>query len=114
METIQQSEQNIKLMNWQCHISAWENSDISQKEYCRCHSLALSTFSYWKRKIRQSNDEQPRFYPLSIPTEPVVEVEQSGSKLHLLVSGDRFHIQIENDFSSSLLKQVVLTLEELQ
>ena len=114
METIQQSKQSTKRVNWQCHISAWENSGSSQREYCRRHSLALSTFGYWKRKLRKSNCRQPRFYPLAIPTESIVKVERSGPRLHLLVNGDRFRIQIENDFSSTLLKKVVLTLEELQ
>ena len=107
MEATNQSKQSTRHKNWQCHISAWESSGISQREYCRQHSLALSTFGYWKRKLRLSNDGQPRFYPLAIPIEPIVEVEQSDPGLHLFVNGDRFRIKLNNHLlNNHLLKEV--------
>ena len=29
---------------WQCHITSWQQSGLSQKAYCQRHQLGLSTF----------------------------------------------------------------------
>jgi len=114
MEIIRQSSQAARFDYWLHHTTAWESSGVSQREYCRRHSLALSTFGYWKRKLRQSNEGPPRFYPLTIPAVVAVEDNPGDRGLHLLVNKDRFRIQIEEDFSSALLKKLVLALEEMR
>ncbi|MEZ9936257.1 IS66 family insertion sequence element accessory protein TnpA [Vibrio breoganii] len=43
MSTLQQ--------HWQHHIDAWQQTQLSQAQYCRSHQLDQSQFSYWKRKI---------------------------------------------------------------
>jgi hypothetical protein len=37
---------------WQHLITQQQSSQFSQKAYCREHGLGLSTFQYWKRKLR--------------------------------------------------------------
>ncbi|MEZ9468040.1 hypothetical protein BCT04_16185 [Vibrio breoganii] len=43
MSTLQQ--------HWQHHIDAWQQTQLSQTQYCRSHQLDQSQFSYWKRKV---------------------------------------------------------------
>jgi len=43
MSTLQQ--------HWQHHIDAWQQTQLSQAQYCRSHQLDQSQFSYWKRKV---------------------------------------------------------------
>jgi hypothetical protein len=43
MSTLQQ--------HWQHHIDAWQQTQLSQAQYCRYHQLDQSQFSYWKRKV---------------------------------------------------------------
>lgn len=38
---------------WHAHFESWENSGLSQAEYCRRHDLKYSLFHYWKRKLRK-------------------------------------------------------------
>ncbi|WP_291325463.1 hypothetical protein [Desulfovibrio sp. UCD-KL4C] len=38
-------------MSLKKHIAAWENSALSQAEYCRTHGLSYKGFGYNKRKI---------------------------------------------------------------
>jgi hypothetical protein len=40
---------------WQRHIDAWQSNDISQAQYCRTHDLEQAQFSYWKRKLNNTN-----------------------------------------------------------
>ena len=37
---------------WQRLITQQQSSHLSQKAYCQEHGLGLSTFQYWKRKLR--------------------------------------------------------------
>lgn len=33
------------------HLSDWQTSRLSQKEFCEKNGLRINTFHYWKRKI---------------------------------------------------------------
>jgi len=112
MEVIQDSRIQNKQEFWQKHIRACENSCLSQREYCRRQSLALSTFGYWKRKIKRNSPEIPRFFPLTIPT---VVSSESGTDICIAfyLNEDRFRIEVGEDFSPRLLRKLVTTLEQL-
>lgn len=104
----QQNKQKIL----QKHIWACEDSGLSQREYCRQHSLALSTFGYWRRKIKRSTTDKPRFYPLTIPTVTSSPAE-SNSSIAFYLNEKRFRIEVDENFSPALLKKLVVTLEQL-
>ena len=110
MELRTKSRYEAKRKYWQQQINNWKTSELSQKHYCRSHSLALSTFCYWKSKINKSEPTTPRFYPLTIPTSPT---NSSDADLLLLVGSKRFQIQIKENFSPSALKRLIATLEQL-
>ena len=42
---------------WRAILSAFAGSGLSQKAFCEREGLALSTFSYWKRRL--ANDDEP-------------------------------------------------------
>ncbi|WP_240205470.1 IS66 family insertion sequence element accessory protein TnpB [Vibrio sp. CyArs1] len=42
---------HVYKQHWQHHIDAWQQTQISQAQYCRSHQLDQSQFSYWKRKV---------------------------------------------------------------
>ena len=37
---------------WQQLISSYQTSGLSRKDFCQREGIALSTFDYWKRKLR--------------------------------------------------------------
>ena len=41
---------------WQGHMERWQQSGQSQKAYCREHNLSYFRFQYWRRNLRE--DEQ--------------------------------------------------------
>ena len=114
------------------HLLAWEQSGLSQAEYCRLHNLNCSTFSNWKRRYNKSL--------FSVPASPgvkLVELKDSVSsdfsssfcndspdnvrshpRSHFNPSGLRiwcgeFCIEVDAYFSSKHLSQVAQTLKSL-
>ena len=59
-----------KQADWKKRISRWERSGQSQRAFCTNRSLALSTFQWWRRKLRGSEDRQsaPAFLSLDLNT----------------------------------------------
>ncbi len=51
MESRITSRSNVKKAYWQQQIRNWKTSGLSQKQFCRRQSLALSTFSYWPNDL---------------------------------------------------------------
>ena len=45
------SHPGAKLAYWKQHVEAWQKSGLSQRAYGLKHNLALSSFSYWQRKL---------------------------------------------------------------
>ena len=110
MEPRSTSRSNVKKVFWQQQIRNWKASGLSQKQFCRRQALALSTFSYWKRRIEIPQAEDIKFYPLSIPA-PKPHPADSG--LRLLVGNKRFTIEFKEEFSPTALKNLLSTLEQL-
>lgn len=111
--TNQQKRTGFKQAFWQQHIEGCKGSPLSQEQYCRKHGLALSTFSYWKRKLESQKQEAPRFYPLAIRQHPEVRCQSPGTGLSLQICRDRFRIELEEDFSVSCLKKLIHALEQV-
>ncbi len=42
--------------SWQGHMERWQQSGQTQQSYCREHNLSYFRFQYWRRKLRE--DEQ--------------------------------------------------------
>jgi hypothetical protein len=60
--------------DWETILTAFENSDLTQKVFCRQNKLPPSTFSKWKKQLRQNPPEQPDFIEL-----PMAETYNSTS-----------------------------------
>ena len=110
MELHTTSRRDTKKDYWQQQISNWKTSGLSQKEFCLRQALALSTFSYWKRRIEKPEAEKIKFYPLSIPPSSVPSVD---SGLLLFIGKKRFAIEVKEEFSPAVLKKLILALEKI-
>jgi len=42
---------HTKSILWQERITGWQESGMSQSQYCRENDLPLGTFYYWKRRL---------------------------------------------------------------
>jgi hypothetical protein len=111
--TDRQRDEISKKAFWRQHIDDYERSPLSQNQYCSKNGLALSTFSYWKRKIGTKTKATPRFYPLTVQQLSSPTDQTSKSCLFLEVCDSRFRIELTENFSASCLKKLLLTLEQL-
>ena len=86
---------------WHAHFESWENSGLSQAEYCRRHDLKYSLFHYWKRKLRKPSQPDHPSDQRKSDSINFVEVGMSstsfaiGSSLSLqTVPGDFFRLWV--------------------
>ena len=99
---------------WQYHIENQSGSSLSQVRYCRDHSLALSTFQYWKRKLKiDGAQERARFYPLTVRAVQQTSRNASPSGVSLYLGNGAFRINLEESFSAVTLKELITVLAEL-
>jgi hypothetical protein len=52
------------------NIGAWQQSDLSQKEWCRQHDVTYHVFHYWYKRFR---DQQAEPFPSSSFVQLAVE-----------------------------------------
>jgi hypothetical protein len=64
MEQNKRSGRDAKRSYWGDHIAGWKQSGLSQQAYCRKHQLSLSSFGYWRSRLKRGGDDQARFHPV--------------------------------------------------
>jgi hypothetical protein len=103
-----------KRQYWQEHIESWKRGGLSQVEYCRLNSLRIKNFWYWKKRYSKESLEQLRFFPLAlVPSTSREAIQSRPASLQLTLQEQRFRIEIGENFSPSVLKGLILTLEQL-
>lgn len=99
---------------WQEHIESWQRSGLSQAEYCRLNSLRLKNFWYWKKRNAGGSPEPLRFFPLTLVSNKAAKtIKPEPASLQLTLQEQRFRIEIGENFSPSVLKGLIMTLEQL-
>ena len=54
MEPLKKTEkQSEKREFWKRQIAGWKSSKLSQTAYCQQHGLKLSTFHYWRKRLKR-------------------------------------------------------------
>ena len=85
------------------HISEWQRSGLSQKQYCTEHHLRYYVFHYWYKRYRQAQATpfEAGFLPLQINTAPAAAVHSEV----VLCDGRRllFYAPQSADFLKTLL-----------
>jgi hypothetical protein len=114
---------------WKKHVHAWRTSGLPQRRYARLHGIHPRTFFDWCRKFpeRKSTPDHrelssgttlPKFNPVELVPIPARLLSSAEpfparqTKLSIKL-GKRFRIVVGKNFSASLLKQVIQTLEDL-
>ena len=92
---------------WQLHINAWQQSGISQADFCRRHGLNIKIFGYWKRKL-YSRPEGVSFVPVAIKTSHTAYVK-TGSSLRVVTSNG-LSIEIGDGFNPATLRLLLDTI----
>jgi len=92
---------------WKEQIKSWQESGLTQVEYCRKNNLIPHRFTYWKNRI-----VKPAEKSISL-----VQVNMNASSMHTsplrLVFGGQYHVEIDRGFDPVTLRQLVYTLKQL-
>ncbi len=106
MEKISRAEElEQKRSYWQQHIESWQESGLSQTEYCRRHDLKPHQLTYWKKRFCEA-DRGVSFVPVQL-------VNSFSGDFLCLVIRDHFKVEIRPGFDPGLLRQLVLALRGL-
>jgi hypothetical protein len=85
------------------HINRWQQSALSQKQYCVENNIAYYVFHYWYKRYRDEHgiNHSPSFIQMNVQSSasssPVVEL--------VLVDGTRllFHQHVSSDYLKSII-----------
>ena len=104
----EQTRKEAKKQFWKSHIEAWENSGLSQIEYCRQHDLVRCRFTYWKGKLDKKS-EPVTFVPVFKKMERHPGPPSNRPPIKLIVNGG-YQIEIGDGFSPETLSTLLHTL----
>ena len=72
---------SITQQQWQHPIDAWQQTQLTQAQYCRSHQLDQSQFSYWKRNVLGASNTSSVFSQCTIAS---IHYRSSGNAAHHL------------------------------
>ena len=61
---------------WEGHIQAWQQSGLTQVEYCRDNKLKNHQLWYWRKRISHPSDTDVTFVPLRFSSS---KISQAGT-----------------------------------
>lgn len=106
-----QLENERKRRKWKKHIEVWEESGITQTEYCRNHGLSACQFTYWKSQFKKKAATNS-LVPIEINPDLFQSKGADTSPLRLNMENG-LQIEIGNDFDPSLLTALIRTVRGL-
>ena len=63
-----------KAAYWQQHFTDWQQSGLSQRDYCKQHKLTFSSFGYWRKRLKTSESIPRKLIPVSVPRPALISV----------------------------------------
>ena len=111
MEDITRSPEELnpkeKRQFWEDHIQAWQQSGLTQVEYCRQNNLKNHRWWYWRKRISFSPDTDVTFVPLHFSSSQTL---RSGISM---VTPNGYRIEIDNGFDFAKLRQLITAVRGL-
>jgi hypothetical protein len=99
---------------WADRVAAWEQSGLSQLEFCRQQGLNGGTFAWWKRQLHRRAGEAPKRRgrpPQS--SSRFVEVRLTGTSsggYEVVLPGGR-SIRVSSQFDPQILSRLIKAVE---
>jgi hypothetical protein len=112
MEQLSRAEQlEQKRIYWKQHIEQWQQTGLTQAEYCRRNNLKHYQLVYWKKRFVKT-ETGVSFVGLKL--EDLLDIPAQSDRAPLcLVINSHFKIEIRSGFDPQLLRQVIIALRAL-
>ena len=112
MDQLSRAEQlEQKRTYWKHHIDTWQETGLTQAEYCRRHNLKHHQLVYWKKRFLKTETDVS-FVPLKLEELLDIPARQDQASLTLVINND-FKIEIRAGFNAQLLRQLIYVLRRL-
>ena len=83
--------------HWRALLSEWQQSQLSVYAFCKQRTLQKTTFYYWQKKLgflRAAASPSAAFVPVTLVTEPMVEIASGGIMIRLPLAASREQIAV--------------------
>lgn len=104
-------ESRQKREYWKRQIDSWQESGLSQSQYCRQNDLKDHLFFYWKKRIVKP-EPATRFVSLNLGSVSETGTAKKSCPLRLVIS-DGIKIEVDAGFNPQLLRQLIIVLRGL-
>ena len=94
---------------WRQHIDSWQETGLSQAEYCRRHNLKHHQLVYWKKRF-VNTETAVSFVPLKLEGLLDIPIQPDHASLCLVIN-NHFKIEISTGFDPQLLRQLIFALQ---
>ena len=88
---------------WEKQICLWQESGLSQSEYCRRHGIKSSQWFYWRRRCRDV-ESNLTLVPLKLPS---LNLHANKMPAVRVITPNGFTIELDVDVSVALLPQLI-------
>jgi hypothetical protein len=112
MEQISRNEQlEQKRTFWKQHIDSWQETGLTQAEYCRRHNLKHYQLVYWKKRFLKTETDVS-FVPIKLEDLLDIPAPPESASLSLAIN-NHFKIEIRPGFDAQLLRELIFALRGL-
>jgi len=92
---------------WENHVQAWQQSGLTQAEYCRQNNLKNHRWWYWRKRISHPAETDVTFVPLRFSSN---KTSRTGISV---VTPNGYRIECDTGFDFSKLRQLITTVRGL-
>jgi len=96
---------------WKQHIDDWQQTGLTQTEYCRRHNLKHHQLVYWKKRFLKTETDVS-FVSLKLDDLLDIPARPDHASLSLVID-NHFKIDIRAGFDARLLRQLIYALRGL-
>jgi hypothetical protein len=112
MDQLSRAEQlEQKRSYWKQQIEQWQQSGLTQAEYCRRNNLKHHQLAYWKKRCLKT---QSAVSFAAVQLEDLLDIPAAADQASLAVVIDNpFKVEVTAGFDPQLLRQVIIALRGL-
>lgn len=107
----QSEKKKYPKQDWPKHIKQWQESELSQADYCRQFGLNEKLLSLYKKKFTKSSIAKNKNF-VKIPKR-IMTVPPSNEYPYELSLPGKMNIRIRNNFNPASLKIIIKMLQEI-
>ena len=112
MDQLSRAEQlEQKRSYWKQHIDSWQETGLTQTEYCRQHKLKHHQLVYWKKRFLKATTDVS-FVPIKLEDLLEMPAAPESAPLSLLIN-NHLKVEIRPGFDAQLLRQLIFALRGL-